>query len=167
MHKIGVRRAVEADAERIVELHYAAVHRTASAFYPAEILDRWSSPPGEGRWKFTRQAIASEDEVILAAEIEGVICGFGVVVPANEELRALYVHPDFGGRGVGSAILLRLEGIASERGVKRLQLDSSLNAEGFYRKHGYVVLGYGVHKLTGGVEMPCVKMTRALSHREV
>jgi hypothetical protein len=40
----------------------------------------------------------------IVAEVEG-IAGFGVIFESHNELRAVYVGADFGGRGVGSALL--------------------------------------------------------------
>jgi putative acetyltransferase len=68
---------------------------------------------------------------VLVAESNSRIAGFGMIVPADEELRAVYVDPAFGRQGVGTAILHRLEQTARERSVDRLNLSSSINAEAF------------------------------------
>jgi N-acetylglutamate synthase-like GNAT family acetyltransferase len=55
-----------------------------------------------------------------------------MIVPADAELRAVSVDPTFGRQGVGTSILHRLEQTARERGVARLNVASSINAEAFY-----------------------------------
>jgi putative acetyltransferase len=158
---IVVRAAVPADAASIVNVHFRAVHETARPFYSEQIVQRWSPPPNEARVARAMKGIVDEQEM-LVAEIDEIICGFGSIVPNAEELRAVYVDPAFGRRGVGSAILQCLEELAVRRGVRRLSLDSSLNAEVFYAKHGYAVLERGTHRLSSGIEMACVKMTKQI-----
>jgi putative acetyltransferase len=68
-------------------------------------------------------------------------------------------------RGVGSGILVRLEQLALGHGVEELRLDSSLNAEAFYQRHGYEVVERGVHRLGTGREMAAIKMKKRLLSR--
>lgn len=161
-----VRPAVAADAAAIVAVHHAAVHRSAAAAYPRETLDAWSGPPGEARFRRMREVIEEGDELVLVAEVEGSrIVGFGAVIPRLEELRSLYVDPDAGGRGVGTRLLAALERLAVERGLARLTLNSSVNAEGFYRRAGYATVERGVHRLGSGHELACVRMVKAMAGR--
>ena len=88
-----------------------------------------------------------------------------VIVPTLNELRALYVDAQVAHRGVGSAILVELEALAVSAGCSELQMHASVNAEGFYRRYGYVSRERGVHKLVGGLEMPSVRMSKSLSWR--
>src|SRR5208283_3950217 len=96
------------------------------------------------------------------AEVGARIVGFGSIVPQTSELRAIYVHPDFGRRGVGSQILWALEHLARRHGLTELAMDASLNAEDFYLIHGFAVVERGEHTLSGGARMRCVKMRKAL-----
>lgn len=150
------------DVEAIVAVHHAAVRALAGLDYPPEVIDAWSPPPGEGRYRWIRAAMTGLEELWVVAEINGSVIGFGSVVPGNRELRSLYVHPRAAGRGVGTTILSRLEATALDRGVDVLQLDSSLNAERFYRGRGWKVVERGTHRLNSGREMACVKLRKTL-----
>jgi putative acetyltransferase len=167
-HKGGaeviVRAAVATDAAGIIEVHHAAVHQTASSWYPPEILDNWSRQPDEGRYQQMRNVIADGDELVLVAEDVSGVCGFGAIVPRLSELRAVYVRPSVGRRGIGSGILASLEQLALDRGVSELQLDASINAETFYVRAGYEILSRGVHRLRSGHEMACIRMKKSLTH---
>ncbi|HEX4124932.1 MAG TPA: GNAT family N-acetyltransferase [Tepidisphaeraceae bacterium] len=162
LRPIVVRPAVPADAASVVRTHFRAVHETARTSYPDHVLDGWSSPPDEARVARVEQGITIGQEM-LVAEIEGLVCGFGSIVPEEGQLRAVYVDPAFGRRGIGSAILRELELLAVRRGVTRLSMDASLNAEAFYLKHGYAIGGRGMHRLSSGAEMDCVRMSKELS----
>lgn len=160
---ISIRAAVDSNAEAIVALHFASVRHHGDGLYSPEIIDSWSPPPDERRWARMRCAIASDVEMVLVAEISGEVCGFGAVCAAEGHLRALYVHPAFGRRGVGSAILSRLESLAIAKGAAQLRLDASLNAEAFYHNRGFEAVERAVHRLSSGVEMVCVVMRKQLA----
>jgi len=162
MSDLHVRLAVTADAEAIVRTHHEAVWNTARHHYQPDVLEAWAVTLTDDSYEQVRQEIADAEMVVLVAESNSRIAGFGMIVPAGEELRAVYVDPAFGRQGVGTAILHRLEQTARERSVDRLNLSSSINAEAFYGKHGYEVVERATHRLRSGHEMACVRMTKRL-----
>jgi GNAT superfamily N-acetyltransferase len=161
---VEVRTAVAADAVTIIGLHFAAVHETAAAFYPPEVLDAWSKRPDEARYQRMRDAILKGEEVFVVAEDASGVVGFGSILPRLQELHAVYVHPKVGRHGVGSRILADLERLAIDRGVRQLHLSASVNAEAFYRHAGYEVIERGVFRLTPDIEMASVKLTKRLMY---
>jgi putative acetyltransferase len=160
---VNIRPADVADAIAIIDLHFAAVHQTAANFYAPEVLDGWSRQPDETRYEQIRQAVIKGEELFVVAEDASGVIGFGSIVPTLKELRAVYVHPKAGRRGVGATILAHLEQLALDRGVSQLQLDASINAEAFYLRAGYEVVERGVYRLRTGQEMACVKMQKSLT----
>lgn len=149
------------DAESFLALHRAAVHDTASGDYPPDILDAWSGPiTNASREKYRAGA---EEEVRIGAFDGEVLAGLGCLAPCKSELRACYVHPDYGRMGVGSKVVQALELIASGMGLKTLTLDSSFTAERFYAQLGYGVIERGSHRLSNGTNMPSIKMQKALT----
>lgn len=158
-----VRPATVSDAKAIIDLHFAAVHRSASGFYSSAVLESWSRPPDEARYLRMRAIIAGGDELVLVAQVDSGVVAFGSIVPRLAELRAVYVRPDVGRLGIGAQVLTALEDMARERGVSELHMNASLNAEAFYHRAGYEVVGHGVHRLGTGQEMPCVAMRKRLS----
>ncbi len=150
------------DVEDIMNIHSLAVFETSAAFYPDETVRNWASPMTPEMEKKYIDAIETSDDIIVVAKINGRTVGFGWVAPKLSELRAVYVHPDFGRQGVGAQIVADLERLVVERGLKELELIASLNAEKFYLKHGYVKTGNCEHKIRAGHLMPCVKMRKIL-----
>ncbi|MCO0638337.1 GNAT family N-acetyltransferase, partial [Lutimaribacter sp. EGI FJ00014] len=106
------------------------------------------------------------NEYRLIAEIDDRIVGIGSLVVENAELRACYVSPEAGRKGVGSALVRELERVAKERGLPFLELASSITAEPFYAKLGYEVHERGQHILGSGQPMACVKMRKELGSRQ-
>lgn len=155
-----VRKAKINDAKGIVEVHYDAVHNTASADYPANVLNAWHGGVTEPRIEKIRKVIQGSDEEIFVCEHDGKIIGFSSIVPEFNELRAVYVCHEHGKKGVGAKLLNCLEDRANELNLKKLQLHSSITAKSFYRKHGFIEHSEGVHTLNNGTKMACVLMSK-------
>ncbi|CAF3051093.1 unnamed protein product [Rotaria sp. Silwood2] len=163
---INLRSATISDVEAILRVHYAAVHGPAtSTFYTQNILRNWSpSATDERRLNQLHQAIQNNEELIVVAvsSENGMIVGFGSVIPSQQELRAVYVDPAFARRSIGTKVLATLEKLAIQHGAHKLHLDASVNAETFYYHHGYSVVDRGSHRLNSGIDMDCVKMSKDL-----
>lgn len=162
MNQPLIRTATPADAEAIIDTHFSAVHATASTFYPSEIIESWSKKPDEARYQWMHKIIEEGTEIVVVAEGESGIVGFGIIIPALREMRALYVHPAAGRRGIGEKTLLELEVRAVSRGISILKLNSSLNATAFYERNGYKSLSRGTVRLSNEHEMACIKMEKCL-----
>jgi putative acetyltransferase len=166
-NQIKIELAQAQDAAAIAEVHHAAVHQSAKSFYPEEVIHSWSRPISNDRVERIKQVVEESDEWMIVARQNNQIIGFGSIVPENNELRSLYVHPSFGRCGVGERILTILEHEARSLRLPYLQMDASLNAESFYRKHGFEIIEYATHQLTSGQEMACVKMRKVLNGSNV
>ncbi len=164
MNELVIADAEPEDAEAIVQAHFAAVHETASAAYPEEVLNDWSPAVFGERVERMRRAITERQELCLIARWNGETVGFGSVVPEQNELRSLYVLPKVGRLGIGSKLLYALEALALAEGAAFLEMDASLNAMPFYVSHGYQAISQGFHKLRSGREMACVRMKKSLTN---
>jgi GNAT superfamily N-acetyltransferase len=79
-----------------------------------------------------------ENRSLLVAEFNDHVVGFGGIdVHAKEQLKWLYLTPEFQGRGIGSRLLGKLEQVGWSCGLKSIKLHSTPNSESFYRKSGY------------------------------
>ena len=52
-------------------------------------------------------------------------------------VRSVFVRPDWHRKGVGVAVMRKIEEIAKLRGIHQLTVPSSITAEGFYRRLGF------------------------------
>ena len=75
----------------------------------------------------------------LVVQVEGEYLGFGSLKD-NKTIDMLYVHPDFAGEGVGSAIAGALEKIAGARGAEAVTVDASDTALPFFEGRGYAAV---------------------------
>ncbi len=162
--KVLIRKATETDAAAIVQVNYDAVHVTAARDYDTTTIADWSYSVTNDGVKRIEARIGNnpENTNMLVAEINGDVVGFGEIDPSDKELRALYVSPAAGRKGVGRALLQELETAARKQGVPDLWLHSSLTAESFYLANGYLSDGRGEHQLQSGRKMICIKMHKKL-----
>jgi GNAT superfamily N-acetyltransferase len=152
------------DALAILEVQRSAIRKTAVAAYSAAIIDEWAPAVivRERVATFERWIERGEELIVIAMDPAGRIIGFGSIVPANSELRAVYVDAAYGGQGVGRALLARLEELARDAGLVELLLDASINAVPFYEANGFTSLGRGEHVMSSGGRMACVRMRKTL-----
>ena len=152
------------DALAILEAQRSAIRQTAASAYSPAIIDEWSPAviTRERVEKFQCWIERGEELIVVAMEPAGQIIGFGSIVPANSELRAVYVAGAYGGQGVGRALLARLEELALEAGQAELRMDASINAVPFYEATGFISLERGEHPMPSGNRMACVRMRKAL-----
>lgn len=141
----------------VCEIHAASVRRLGAAHYSWEQIESWAQGPGLDRYV----EFLAEAEVYVA-ERGGAPCGYGLVLPEEGEVQAVYVHADHARQGVGAAILEHLESRARAAGAQRLRLRASLNAEPFYLRAGWRVVERTTHVTRGGLELACVWMEKRL-----
>lgn len=161
--KTLIRPARIEDAEHILRAHFNSVHGTGSKFYSKEICDEWSPSISEKRIKGFADTISSGVEIMFVAIVEDKIAGFSSIIPKDSELRAVYVDPKFGGKGVGKMLLNQVELEARKHGLQKLVMPASLSAEAFYKRHGYIEIQRIEHILKSGKKMPAVKMEKVLA----
>jgi putative acetyltransferase len=75
----------------------------------------------------------------LVVNLDGEYLGFGSLKD-NKTIEMLYVHPDFAGEGVGTAIADALERIAHARGAEAITVDASDTAVPFFERRGYTAM---------------------------
>jgi N-acetylglutamate synthase-like GNAT family acetyltransferase len=153
-----VRRAREEDCEGVWRVHVKAIREIANSHYSPEEIEAWASPR-----KPEHYIESIRNKEFYVAEEDGALIGFGTLNHKENEIEAVYVSPEVVRRGVGSAILQRLEERARALGLKSLKMDASLNAVPFYISAGYESQKVAEHRLASGVEIGCVLMTKELS----
>lgn len=119
-----LRRATRNDLPRIKEIRFAVKENV--------LIDR-TSIPDEEVFRFM------EDEVFWVYEENGLVLGFAAGDTRDGNIWALFVHPEYEGRGVGQALLDQCCRSLAQRGLTRLKLDTGpqTRAAAFYRRAGW------------------------------
>jgi putative acetyltransferase len=76
---------------------------------------------------------------IWVTEVNGAVVGWGAI--RGDRLEGLYTDAELAGRGVGTELLGLLEALMRARGIADVIMESSANAEEFYRRRGYEPVG--------------------------
>ena len=76
------------------------------------------------------------------------------------KVRAIFVHPHFARRGLGSLILATVEDAARAAGFSRFEMGSTLTGVPLYRLKGYVEVERIAVPLANGEALPVVKMVK-------
>ncbi|WP_249808829.1 GNAT family N-acetyltransferase, partial [Bradyrhizobium sp. 174] len=128
----------------------------AITHYKPEQLEGWM---GERTAKYYEDVIAAGTTII--AEQNGEVLGFVDSVPG--EVTRLFVLPKASGRGIGERLLKAgLEAAAKEH-PGPIKIESTLNAQRFYERHGFRAIqkGYFSHGLGGDpIEIVLMEMAR-------
>ena len=121
-----------ADCPALAELLYQTVHQVNIRDYTQEQVDAWATGQADlERWDRELR----EHRTVVAWE-DGLIVGFGDMDKTGY-LDRLFVHKDFQGRGIATAICDALEG---ESAAPRLWVQASLTARPFFEGRGYRVV---------------------------
>lgn len=76
------------------------------------------------------------------------------------KVRAIFVHPAFARRGLGSEILAHVEEEARAAGFRSFEMGSTLTGVPLYRLKGYVEMERLAVPLSNGETLPVVKMVK-------
>ena len=126
-----IRPYCSGDCGKMAQLFYDTVHTVNAADYDDEQLDAWA----DGNIDMDKWNKSLESHYSLVAEENGVIAGFGDIDETGY-LDRLYVHKNYQGRGIGTAICERLE----SRAMGKITTHASVTAKPFFVKRGYRVI---------------------------
>ena len=155
-----VRRAGIEDARAVRLVHVEAIRAFCAGHYSPAEIEAWVAPRPETHYD---KAIRGKE--FYVAEDGGLVVGFAVLNQDAGEVEAVYVSPRGARRGTGLSLLRTLEARALARGLTRLHLCASLNAVEFYERAGFAPGALTAHRLPGGVEIACVRMTKGLAEK--
>lgn len=128
-----IRKAKPEDARKISILRRKTLRKINSNKYPLKIIDILIR---KNSGKEVKEKMRKSD-LFCAIENEKII---GTIDLEDNKIGGLYIHPDFIGKGIGNGLLEYIENHARKKGIKKLMLYSTLNAENFYRKQGYKLI---------------------------
>ena len=127
-----IRAYTPADCPQLAELFYETVHTVNAKDYPPEQLDVWATGQVDlAQWDRSLRAHRS-----LVAEEDGVTVGFADM-DADGYLDRLYVHKDYQGRGIATALCDALEQAVQ---CEAYTTHASITARPFFEKRGYRVV---------------------------
>jgi GNAT superfamily N-acetyltransferase len=173
-----VRLATSADVFALERLIAASVHRLQAEDYSESQREAALGPI------FGVDPVLLADGTYFVAVTDGEICACGgwsrratpfggghsparddaVLDPEQDaaKIRALFVHPAYARRGLGSLILETCETAARAAGFRRAELTATLTGTKLFRQRGFVPTEEISIPLRNGESLPVLRMTKSL-----
>lgn len=130
--KLALRPFLPADAPLLAEIFRASIEELTGDDYSAAQQGAWAAAADDVEAFGSRLA----GTLTLVATLGGAVVGF-ISLKGSEEVDMLYVHPGAAGRGAGATLLDAVERLAAARGAKKLSVDASDSARGFFERSGF------------------------------
>ncbi|WP_242972911.1 GNAT family N-acetyltransferase [Anaeromicrobium sediminis] len=127
--------ANKSNNDEIHKIVHTTINEIYSKYYPEEVVQFFLDY--HSRNNITK---ALREECILLIEKEGRIIGTGSLL--KNEIKRMFILPEYQGNGYGSLLLEELERRAKKEGYDTVVLDSSLAAYSLYEKKGYIPIKY-------------------------
>lgn len=144
MDTVSLRPARQGDGEALFDITRRSVAALARDHYSPEQIAGWMGD----RTPAYYEDLISRGQVVVA-EYKGRIMGFVDSEPG--EVTRLFLLPGVAGSGLGARLLdIGIEN-ARKGHTGPIKVESTINAEGFYRRHGFRTIerGYFSHGLGG------------------
>ncbi len=172
---VVLRLAVRADRPEIVALQRLSLRALGRGKYSDREIESYL------RHTETLEAYLVEDATYFVACEVGRIVGCGgwslkppaygamtrgparVAGGAAAKVRAMYVHPDYARRGVGSLVLAAIERAIAAAGHRTAALDATLSGVPLYERRGYRAVGETAAELPDGQRLRFVCMQKRLA----
>ncbi|GAB4352077.1 MAG: hypothetical protein Kow00114_00490 [Kiloniellaceae bacterium] len=154
-----LRRGRPADAAGLYAVQERAVRVLGRRVYSETQVESWIEGNCPERYV---AAMQDEGEIfeVAVARLRGLV---GFCALKGEEVRSLYVDPDWARLGVGSALLLRAEALIAAAGHAKVVIGASLAGLPFYEQHGYRVMKHRHWRSRGGLMIPAADMEKRLA----
>ncbi len=127
-----IRKYKSADVSEMARLFYETVHAINIRDYTQEQLNQWAS----GGIDLEKWSESFLEHLTYVAIENNIIVGFGDIDKSGY-LDRLFVHKEFQGRGIATAICDKLEKLT---GAERVIVHASITAKPFFEKRGYRII---------------------------
>lgn len=175
------RLAGPEDVPAIMELMRAAIHGNMASFLSASEIEAAQETMGvdltliEDRTYFLIEAPTDGDNLLVGCGGWGkrkTLYGGGHTAGRDDSLsdpetdaariRAMYTHPAWTRRGIGSLLLTLGEDAARDAGFRTIELGATLPGEPFYLASGYREIDRETHVAGNGAENVVIRMVKTL-----
>ncbi len=126
-----IRRYQQSDCKELTELFYNTIHTVNANDYTKEQLNVWAT----GQIDLEEWNQSLQEHFSVVAVDNGTILGFGDIDKTGY-LDRLFVHADYQGKGIATAICNQLEQAIEGNTVTH----ASITARPFFEKRGYKVV---------------------------
>lgn len=133
-----IRKYREEECLKLLKLFFDTVRNVNIKDYTQEQVAVWA-PDNYIEEKYGCWSKTLKENFTVIAETDGKITGFADITPSGY-LDRLFVHKDYQGTGIASALLEKILEYAYEQNVEKVITEASITARPFFEKHNFVVI---------------------------
>lgn len=150
-----LRRANPQEAEILWTIRNQAIRHGCKTSYDADVIARWTPDLMPERY---RQMVIEYPFYVVEDE-KGDIAATGYLDLDTHRVEAIFTLPAASNKGMATRIIEALKNEARSRGITRLTLDATPNAQPFYQKLGFATLSEKYHhSRMAGADLRCFEM---------
>jgi N-acetylglutamate synthase-like GNAT family acetyltransferase len=143
-----IRDATANDATVVADLFHNTILNVNVGDYSVAQVEAWAGPAPEPEMWSRRIAEDSRTRKMFVATTEEEVVGFAEL-EVDGHVDTLYVHHEYQGCGIASALLDSIEAEARRLGLGRLYTEASITAEPFFRGKGFSMVRPQLVELRG------------------
>jgi len=155
--QLAMRPMLPTDVPLLAEIFRAAIEELAADDYSESQQEAWASTADDQEEFGAKLA----GDLTLVATYGGAAVGFASLAD-NSRIDMLYVHPAAAGQGAAAMLCDALEMLAAARGTKKLTVEASDTARGFFEKRGFTAQQRNTVSL-GGEWLANTTLTKSLA----
>lgn len=131
---MSIKKADKKDIKEIVDVIRKSILATHIDIYPQDEIDHKLRIYSEDKIK----EYMNKGEYFVDVEDNKIV---GCVLVKEDNMRSLYVLPEYMKRGIGSKLAQKAEDCIKDDGYNHVNIWSSLISIDFYKSRGYKILG--------------------------
>lgn len=131
---MNIKKADKKDRKEIVNVIKKSILATHVNIYPKDEIDHKLRIYSENRIR----EYMDKGEYFVAVEDNKIV---GCVLAKEDNMRSLYVLPEYMRKGIGSKLAQEAEDCIKKNGYDHVNIWSSLVSIDFYKSRGYEILG--------------------------
>lgn len=136
LSNLSIVPALLSDAPSIVDLHKDCVIKINSKFYPNKVIKEWLD-----QVSIENVQKQFKNSSWITAKLKGALVGFAQYSLDCAEIYQINVSPKLQQRGIGRVLYNYMLGEFLKKKIRKVSLNSTLNAAGFYKRLGFRSLG--------------------------
>ncbi len=150
-----IRLAVPEEAEECWNIRNLSIREGCKPSYSANVLEAWTPEAMPERY---REVITTNPFFVVEMP-DGELAATGYLDLASGSIEAIFTLPDYFGQGLASLVIETIKDEALKRGLTKLTLSSTPNAQTFYEKHGFLFIEESSSpSRMAQIDLRCMKM---------
>ena len=131
-----IRRAAPEEAEQCWSIRNLSIREGCKSSYHTAVLEAWTPAAMPENYR----TVITENPFFVVEMPDAGLVATGYLDLLSASVEAIFTLPDYVGRWLAGLVIETIKREALKRGIKKLTLSSTPNAQRFYEKHGFAFI---------------------------